>query len=422
MSRLRAALPKLSDFQRHLLVQSSGTVLSQLVPIIASPLLTRIYAPADFGLYGVVVSIATLLAIFITLRVDHGIIVSPSDDEAKKVAVLSLWLAVAGAAFFALAAAVTIAVIGASDWTHFFAWVVFGPLAALLAAATRTLTLFNNRLKHFALVSRARFAQAIVAAAASVLLGFLTFQAYGLVVALLIGNLLYVVMLGGRLYPFTPGDVASSLSIVKANAKFIRFSLPADLVNSLTARMPFIVFPALYGLEQTGYLALAYRVVATPARFVGTAIGEVFYSHAARDYERTGNCLSSARNVAVILGGIGLIGFAILFVTAEPLFAFAFGEEWRPAALFTQILTPMLFVSFVVSPLSVVFYIASRQKDDFLWQIVFLVATTAASFAGLLMGGMAGSLMAVSAVGVALYLVYLALIWRYAAGSTTARS
>lgn len=84
MSRLRAALPKLSDFQRHLLVQSSGTVLSQLVPIIASPLLTRIYAPADFGLYGVVVSIATLLAIFITLRVDHGIIVSPSDDEAKK--------------------------------------------------------------------------------------------------------------------------------------------------------------------------------------------------------------------------------------------------------------------------------------------------------------------------------------------------
>jgi len=421
MSRLRAALPKLSDFQRHLLVQSSGTVLSQLVIIAVSPLLTRLYTPENFGLFGTVFAAGALLAICVTLRVDHGIIVAPSDEEAKKVAVVSLWLALGGAAIFSVAAVAAIVLIGRFNWTIVLTWAGFVPATALLIATTRTLTLFNNRLKYFDLVAKARFAQSMGGAVASVVLGLVPFREYGLITALLIGNLLYVVMLGGRLYPVTPVNVATSLSIVKANAKFIRFSLPADLINTLAARIPFIVFPVLYGLEQTGYLALAYRVVAMPAKFVGTAIGEVFYSHAARDYERTGNCLSSARNVAVILGGIGLIGFAILFVTAEPLFAFAFGEEWRPAAIFTQILTPMLFVSFVVSPLSVVFYIASRQKDDFLWQIVFLVATTAASFAGLLMGGMAGSLMAISAVGLLMYLVYLKMIWRWVAGSATTR-
>lgn len=401
-------------FGGALLVQSSGTIISQLIPIIVAPLLTRLFTPVDFGLYGTVVSISALLAIVITLRVDHGVMVATSDGEARQTAILSLILALGGALLFAILATIFLIVWDMLDERQVLIWVVFSPLIGLFGAAMRPLTLYNNRLKNFALVSKARVLQAICVALTSVVLGYLASHSYGLIIALLVGNLLYVAILGKALWPPVAINIATSLALLAANGKFIRFSMPADLVNTLSARFPFIIFPALFGFEQSGYLALAYRVVATPARFAGTAIGEVFYSYAAREYERSGSCWHLARNVALLLSALGLVGFSALFVLAPPLFTFAFGAEWRPAASFTQILVPMLLIGFVVSPLSVVFYIAGRQKEDFIWQLAFLAATTLSCFVGLWAGGAAGSLIAFSGAGSTLYLVYFVMIRRYA--------
>lgn len=418
VKRARAALARPDSLRADLLVQSGGTIISQLVPVAISPLLTRIFSPADFGLYGTIVSISAIVAIFITLRIDHGVMVAGSDEEAKGVAVLSLVLAIAGACTFAVLSTLFLAIIGMLKPDQLLIWAVFSPLAGLFAAMMRTLTLFGNRLKAFSVVSRARIVQAVCIGVASLMLGYLGMSSYGLILALLAGNLLYVLMLGRRLWPPVAIDLGTSVSLLRANGRFISFSLPADLVNTLSTRIPFIVFPSLYGLEQTGYLTLAYRVIATPARFVGTAIGEVFYSHAAREYERTGACWRPARKIALLLGALGLTGFSLLFVLAPWLFTFVFGEEWRLAATFTQILTPILLVNFIVSPLSVVFYIAARQKDDLLWQVAFLAATALACFTGIWVGGAVGSLIAYSVAGAVLYLIYFALIRHYAVGSS----
>ncbi len=414
IGRLKAVLTRSSDLRRHLLVQSAGTILSQLIPILVAPLLTRLFDPAEFGLYGSVVSISALLAIFVTLRIDHGIMVAPGDDEARKTAILSLMLALAGTLVFAVGAVAVLAAIGMLDSNQLVIWGILVPLAGVLVAAVRTLTLFSNRLKAFRLVSRARILQAVCVALVSLLLGYLALQSYGLVIAMIAGYFLYVAMLAPALWPPVRLDRQDAASLLKANGRFIRFSFPADLVNTLSWRIPFIAFPALFGLEQTGYLALAYTVVATPTRFIGNALGEVFYSHAARQYEETGNCWPTAKNIALLLGMVGLVGFSILFLIAEPAFVIVFGEEWIESAVFTKILIPMIIIRFVASPLSVVFYIAGRQKEDFLWQVAFLLATTVAIFLGVWAGGITASLAAFSAVGSVLYLVYFVLIRRYA--------
>lgn len=414
VDRARSALARRNGFGADLLVQSSGTILSQIIPILIAPLLTRLFSPVDFGLYGTIVSISTLLAIFITLRVDHGVMVAESEESAKTTATLALILALAGSLAFALGAIVILVAFGISDQFHFAVWSLFTPLSAFSSAALRTVTLYNNRIKNFKGVSRARILQAFCTAFLSLALGYAAPESYGLIVSLIVGNLLYMMLLMRPLWPVTAIGRSVASKIVRSNSKFIYFSLPADLVNTLSSRLPFIIFPALFGLEQTGFLALAYRVIATPARFAGTAIGEVFYSHAARQFQQTGSCWRLVRNVAVLLAIIGIAGFSILFFLAQPLFKIVFGAQWLPAATFTQILTPMLLISFVVSPLSAVFYIAARQKEDLLWQIAFLFGTGAACFFGLWSGAAAGSLMAFSCVGSVLYLIYFLLVRRYA--------
>lgn len=414
--QMKVAISRRGAFANHLFVQSTGTIVSQLIPVAIAPILTRLFSPVDFGLYGTVVSVSALLAIFTTLRIDHGIMVAPTDNEARQIAQLALTLAAIGSLAFSILSLAVLAIAGLFDTGHVLVWAIYSPLAGMLAADLRILTLYANRLQRFKIVSRTRILQAIVVAVASLAFGYFAFRPDGLVLALLVGNLFVVVMLIGPLWPPVRPTLPQSIALFRTNSNFIRYSLPADLVNTLSSRLPFILFPLFFGLEQTGYLALAYRVIATPSRFIGSAIGEVYYSHAARDYETTGSCWPSGRKVASLLVAIGVPGFLLLFLIAEPLFVFVFGEAWRPAATMTQILVPMLLISFVVSPLSGVFYIAGRQKEDMMWQIAFLAATSIACFVGVIAGGVTASLIAFSAAGSVLYLIYFALIRRYAGG------
>lgn len=407
---------RLGAFQLHMLVQTLGTSLSQIILVLASPILTRLFGPEEFGIYGLVFSISTLLAIVITFRVDHGIIIAPSDKQAKDVAILALFLGLIGTVICSVAGlAVAVALYG-MDGTHLLVWALFGPAVGFLTAANRTLTLYSNRLKHFSLVSYARLAQSLTFAVGASAIGYLSFNTYGLIYGLLIGNLVFVLMLGRNLLPLHRIGRFHALEIIRSNRNFIKFSLPADLVNTLASRMPFVLFPIFFGLQETGFLSLAYQVIATPSRFVGKAIGEVFYSHAAREYEKSGTCWGSAKKVAWILALLGVPGFTFLFVFAEPLFTLVFGSQWTDSAHYTRILAPMLVINFVVSPLSVVFYITGRQKDDFLWQIALLGATSLACCVGIWVGGAAGSLTALSASGSVLYLIYFAFIRRFAKG------
>lgn len=416
-SSLLNSFRRLGAFQFHMLVQALGTSFSQVILVLIAPLLSRLFGPEEFGVYGLVLSISTLLAIVVTLRVDHGIIVSPTNEQAKNVAILALAMAFLGSVVCSLGGTLVVSLLYGFDKTQLLVWSFFAPLVAFLTAANRTLTLYNNRLHLFSLVSYARLMQSGFFALASVLLGYLSVGSHGLIYGLIVGNLVYVLMLARHVLPVHRPRRSSVIEIFRTNRDFMKFSLPADLVNTLASRMPFLLFPAFFGLQETGFLSLAYQVIATPSRFVGKAIGEVFYSHSAREFETTGTCWQSAKKVAWILGFIGLPGFSILLVFAEPLFALVFGSQWITSAHYTQILTPMLFINFFVSPISVVFYITGRQRDDFVWQVVFLATTSLACCVGLWIGGATYSLAALSISGAAMYLVYFGVIRRLAKGS-----
>ena len=63
-----------------------------------------------------------------------------------------------------------------------------------------------------------------------------------------------------------------------------------------------------------------------------------------------------------------MLPFTILLLFSPLLFEFIFGKEWRIAGEYAQIMTPMFFLQFFVSPLSNMFYVAEKQKIDLIIQ------------------------------------------------------
>ena len=74
-----------------------------------------------------------------------------------------------------------------------------------------------------------------------------------------------------------------------------------------------------------------------------------------------------------MLLAIAVPTFSVIIFFGGDIFAFFFGNQWREAGVYAQILSGMFLLRFVVSPMSYVLIIASRQKLDFVLHIVVLL-------------------------------------------------
>jgi len=121
------------------------------------------------------------------------------------------------------------------------------------------------------------------------------------------------------------------------------------------------------------------KILSLPIMIVSGAISDVFKEKASKDY----NELGSAKGVYLLtlkrLFLIGIIPAIIMYFFVVDLFVLIFGHNWLISGQFAQILIPMIFLRFVVSPLTYIFFIANKQNINLIGQF-FLFTFTLLSF------------------------------------------
>ncbi|MFT5306040.1 MAG: lipopolysaccharide exporter, partial [Chitinophagales bacterium] len=66
---------KKSSFLKNTLLLVSGTTIAQAIPMVISPILTRIYEPKSFGVLMIYVSYISILGVIATTRYEKAIII-----------------------------------------------------------------------------------------------------------------------------------------------------------------------------------------------------------------------------------------------------------------------------------------------------------------------------------------------------------
>jgi len=79
-----------SEFVSNSLTLFTGTTVAQIIPVLISPLLTRLYTPGDFGVLALYMSFASVLSVFATGRYEMAIMLPKKDSDAVNVFFLSL--------------------------------------------------------------------------------------------------------------------------------------------------------------------------------------------------------------------------------------------------------------------------------------------------------------------------------------------
>ena len=81
-------MKSLSEYSKNVLTLLSGTVIAQALPILFAPVLTRIFSPEEFAVYGVYIAVVMFCTVLSSGRYELAIIL-PEDDE-KAINLLSL--------------------------------------------------------------------------------------------------------------------------------------------------------------------------------------------------------------------------------------------------------------------------------------------------------------------------------------------
>jgi O-antigen/teichoic acid export membrane protein len=371
-----------SEYSKNILSVFSANAIAQFLPLLTAPILTRIYTPEDYGFLGILISINTIINVFSTMGYANAIVISDSEDEALNVVALSI-----KCTMVVTCISIICVLIFAEFATEKFniqdkKYIIYlVPSGVFFTGISTAFSLLINRYKLFKMLSINKVLSALITAVVSIALGLIFRNVIGLIIGFMLGQffnsvVLYITL---RTKKTLPGFLfylkAKTSSVAKKFKDFPKFVLASDFINNFSNQMPVFLISSYATNSKTtvGYYNMSNRILGMPITLLSGSIGEVFKQRAAEDFNTKGSCRPIFIKTLKTLTLFAIVPFTILVLFGGEIFAIALGEKWRSAGHYSQILGIMFFFRFIISPLTYIFYVAQKQKLDFLLHLLFIV-------------------------------------------------
>lgn len=399
----------LGRFARSVVQLTLGTTLGQLLILAAMPFLSRLYSPADLGIFGVFSAIESILVAGANLRYEQAIPLPESDDEAARVLALSLLVPViTGIALLVLFIPTAPYIAEWLDIPSVPKWLWLLPIALVIDAWNQALLYWNMRVGQVPRAASSRIILTLAQTLSQITLGLLTTGPIGLMVGWIAGRSVGTIALMTR---STGHAIRRSKALLHLAIRYWRFAIfatPGSFINSAALQLPSLLLAALYSPQVAGLFLLANRVVTVPVVIVGQSIAQVYIADVAprlqTDRELVRIRTWKISKFLLLSGAVPLLSLAML---APTLFRFAFGERWIDAGEYARVLAFPFMMQLLIAPFAWVLHGVGRQHQQLAWDSVRLGMIVLTMVLIRALGWSAAA--AVSVYAVVLMFTYLAL-------------
>lgn len=355
--------------------------MAQALPLLAAPVLTRLYTPEAFGLQTLFMGLAASLAVLATCRMDLALVLPPDDGEALALVAFMAATTLATCALTWLAVPAAAAVTGRELP---LAWMALLPLMVLATAVFQLATGLAARRRAFRQVAGAGVANQGTYVGAALALGLAGTWSLGLVIAKLAGQAVGAVLVWRTAAAeisaaFRRRSLAAAMAAARKYRQFLVFNTPYSLVGSVARDAPVYAFSAFAAVGLAGFFGLSRTVLLAPTLLASNAFSQVFYREAVA---LKGSPRLQDLTVTLLRAGLLVLAplFAFCAVWGDALFATLFGEGWRTAGVFAMVLAPAAWLAVQTGWPERLFEVNMRQGVSFAVQLTS-DAVTALAFA-----------------------------------------
>ncbi len=366
----------------------TGTTIAQAIPLAVSPILTRLYTPEDFGLFALFIALTSVFVSFASGRYELAVML-PVDDK-ESINILALGLLITTALSTSLLLFITLfhdIILSLVNNIEIGVWLYFIPLIVLFTGLYNLLTYFNNRQKCYQDLARATIIKSLVLVAVQLGIGFVKTGATGLISGQILSSFfanmkLFKNILNNRslLHSISKKEM---LAMAKRYKDFPLYQAPHALLNTFSSNIPVYLFSSFVNATVVGFYALSTRIVFAPLMIIAGASAKVYNQKVTQLYNEGGDAYGLSIQLLQSLLKKICFPFVLLILFAPDIFALLFGDSWREAGLYTQILSPWLFMVFFVTTISFIPSLMNMQKKALLLEVIYSILRLLAITTGL---------------------------------------
>ena len=373
-----------ASFTRNVLTLLSGTAIAQLIPLLATPVLTRIYTPEQFGALAILLAVANPLSLLVCGRYDLTVVLPRDDERANVLARLALLLAM-----------VVSLLLGGLLWSFreplsglmggevALPPVLLAPLLFLLMGFFQPLNNWLIRKQAFRAMSVNKMVQTTGITLVSLGLGWWAFE-HGLMVGYVAGWALYVafgaMQVRWKGFRFRPLQFAAMREAAMAYRSFPLYNALPAVMNTATLSIPVFLLTRVFDEQVTGQFNLCRQTIFLPVTFFATSFMQVYMQRASSTVAAGGAVLPSLLRSVQLLGGLALALVLVLLTAGPFLFGLVFGAQWTEAGTYARILALPIALQFVVVPLTPLLPALGHIRAYSIWQVLYFASVLLLGF------------------------------------------
>jgi O-antigen/teichoic acid export membrane protein len=368
---------KQSEFIKNASTLMTGSVISQVIPLLSAPIISRLYYPEDYALVAAYSSITVLLTVVATGMYSSALMIDKTDDEAFNTGlaafIVTVAITVVSLIIFLIFTESIAALTGNENITF---WLYFIPLTVFFAGGYQTLNMWNNRKRRYKRLAGNRIMQTIVTTGTALLFGFLSYHSTGLLLSLLLGqafafSLLFIQTLQNDIFFLKTVNITKIKSSFILHKDFPKYNMPQGFLDGFRESSIILIISNFFGAAVLGSYSFAMSILNKPLQLIGESIRQVFFQKVSSIYNEKKNLWFFTKKTLLSLFAISVPIFLIIGFFGKEIFVFLFSEKWVQAGIFSQILSFWLMIKLIISPVTSIPLIAKKQKYFFLFGLAY---------------------------------------------------
>lgn len=371
------------SFKKNILTLVSGNLLAQSIPILVSPILTRIYDPKDFGIFGIYMACVMVLSSLVNGQYHLAIVLPTSKNKAFHLGVLSLICSLLLILFlYLLIFLFDNKIISLLNNSEIKPWLFTIPISVFIMGIYQIYHYSNTRIKDFKTISISNIYKTSIMSTSQILLSFIMKDVAGLILGMIIGIISGIIFLIKRtkknIYQI---KYKTLICVAKFYKDFPKINTINNLLYNSTQYSVYIVIGFIYTVEIVGFFTLVQRVMLVPSSIIGNAIGQVFYQKITVS-KKTKNAYEDLTYTLKLISIVSFFIFLLVYIFIQDIFTIVFGEKWSEAGKIAMILVPLFFFQFIRASINMITLVYKKQKIQMYINISMLLITLTIFFIG----------------------------------------
>ena len=383
LNRLRSSFGlyvKKGTFLNHFLVLSSGTVLGQLISVLASPLLTRLYSPADFGLFALFTAMVSTFTPAVCGKYEIALIVPKSNDHGKHLLGIAIYFAL----FISIILFVVMLITGDTILSFLHTeslgkWSFVVPAALFITGLFNAVSYFSNRQKNYTALAQSRIFRNIVCVTVTVAGGLLAIGFSGLLLGYMVSALVAAIFLIYKNYtkfsPLVMRLESAKTKIFYQYADYPLYNATTGLLNGLALTLPVFFLSRYFPENIVGYFAIVGQMSQKPLDFISYSVSQIHLKKTADLINQKKPITPYLFKLTFVLVAVVALPTLTMIFWGPNIFSFILGNEWRVAGGYAQIMMSAIAAGFVVSTLSGILEVTKNNELIAYWRTTKLVTT-----------------------------------------------